>query len=76
MQGVNDDDQTGLTMTVFPDSRPVPSMQALEAAAIKKLTEMLKADKGQMPSEEAVLTAAKVMAAKAHREMTAQQNSE
>ena len=51
-------------------------MQSLEAAAIKKLTEMLKADKGQMPSEEAVLTAAKMMAAKAHRELTARQKGE
>lgn len=53
--------------------QPVPSMQALEAAAIKKLTEMLKNDPGKMPSEEAVLAAARMMAAKAHRELTAQQ---
>jgi hypothetical protein len=51
-------------------------MQALEAAAIKKLTEMPKNDPGKMPNEEAVLTAAKVMAAKAHRDLTAQQCEE
>ena len=68
-------------MNDSPDTRPVPSMQALEAAAIKQLTAMLSKDKGQMPSEEAVLTAAKVMAAKvmaakAHRELTARQKGE
>jgi len=63
-------------MNDSPDTRPVPSMQALEAAAIKQLTAMLSKDKGQRPSEEAVLTAAKMMAAKAHRELTARPKGE
>lgn len=70
------DKQTGEAMTDSPDTRPVPSMKALEAAAIKRLTEMLKNDPGKMPSMEAVELAAKVMAAKAHRELTAQQKGE
>jgi hypothetical protein len=70
---VTDDKQTRDAMTDSPDTRPVPSMKALEAAAIKRLTEMLKNDPGKIPSEEAMLMAAKLMAAKAHRELTAQQ---
>ena len=71
------DDRCEAVLAIAPNgsnqTSQVPSMQALEAAAIKQLTGMLKNDPGKKPSEEAVLTAAKMMAAKAHRELTAQQ---
>jgi len=62
-------------LTDSPNIRSVPSLQALEAAAIKQLTAMVSADNGKKPSEQAVLIAAKAMAAKAHRELSAQQKS-
>lgn len=70
------DKQTGEAMTDSPDTRPIPSMKALEAAALGEIAKMLKDDPGKMPSMEAVELAAKVMAAKAHRELTAQQKGE
>lgn len=63
-------------MNDSPDTRPVPSMKRLEAAALGEIAKMLEKDGGKMPSMEAVEIAAKMMAAKAHRELTARQNKE
>lgn len=63
-------------MNDSPDTRPVPSMKRLEAAALGQLAKMLEKDGGKKPSLEAVEIAAKMMAAKAHRELTAQQKGE
>ena len=60
-------------MNDSPDKRPVPSMKRLEAAALEEIAKMLEKDEGKMPSMEAVELAAKLMAAKAHRELIAQQ---
>lgn len=45
----------------------VSSLKALEGAAIRKLTAMLKEKQGKMPDEKSVVIAAKLMARKAHR---------
>lgn len=63
-------------MSDTPDTRPVPPMKRLEAAALEQIAKMLEKDGGKMPSMEAVEIAAKMMAAKAHRELTAQQKAE
>jgi hypothetical protein len=51
-------------------------MKALEAAALGQITKMLEKEGGKMPSMEAVEIAAKMMAAKAHRELMAQQKGD
>lgn len=63
-------------MSDTPDTRPVPSMKALEASALKLLIDRVLSKGGKMPSEKAVLMTAKALAAKAHRELTAQQKGE
>jgi hypothetical protein len=63
-------------MNDSPDTPPVPSMKRLEAAALAEIAKMLEKDGGKMPSMEAVEVAAKMMAAKAHRKLTAQQKGE
>ena len=55
------------------NAQPVPSMKKLEAAALGTIAEMLEKDEGKKPSLAAVELAAKMMAAKAHRELTAKQ---
>jgi hypothetical protein len=63
-------------MNDSPDTRPVPAMKGLEAAALGETAKMLEKDGGKMPSMEAVELAARMMAAKVHRELNAQQSQE
>ena len=52
---------------------PVPSMQALEASALQLLQERILSMGGKMPSPKALAMTVQALAAKAHRELTAQQ---
>ena len=70
------DKQTGEAMTDRPDARPVPSMKALEASALQLIEERILSKGGRMPSDKALAMTVQALAAKAHRELTAQQKGE
>jgi hypothetical protein len=63
-------------MTDSPDKRSVLSIKRLEAASAGEIAQMLEKDGGVMPSMEVVVIAAEMMAAKAPRELIAQQCQE
>ena len=49
------------------NASPSPTLEALEAIALRKLTALAQAQTGQKPSPEAIAVAAKMMANKAMR---------
>lgn len=66
----------GEPMSDTPDTRPVPSMKRLEASALQLIGERILSRGGKMPSEKALAMTVQALAAKAHRELTAQQKGE